>query len=320
MRALILGIAGQDGSYLARYLLERGYEVFGTSRDSWSFDSRNLEALRISDQVKIKSMDLTDFRSVLTVVQTVRPDEIYNLAGQTSVRLSFEQPVEAMDSIGRGTLNCLEVIKFVDPSIRFFSASSSDCFGDVEGRAACEETPFNPRSPYGVAKTTAHYLVKNYREAYGLFACSAVLFNHESPLRPRLFVTQKIVSAAERIYRGSKEKLELGSLAIARDWGWAPEYVEAMWKMLQLPAPQDFVIATGRSITLREFVQKSFAYFDLNWEDYVASNEALLRPSEIMISRANPTKAKELLHWTHSKDVDDVIEGLCQSATERRLM
>lgn len=314
LRALIFGIAGQDGAYLASFLLKKGYEVFGTSRDSWVFKGGNLDSLNITDQVQISSMDLTDFRSVLTVVQKIKPDEIYNLAGQTSVRLSFEQPVEAMDSIGRGTLNCLEVIKFVDPSIRFFSASSSDCFGDTAGQPACEKTPFSPCSPYAVAKTTAHYLVQNYRQAYGLFACSGILFNHESPHRPKLFVTQKIVSAAYRIYNGSNERLELGSLSIARDWGWAPEYVEAMWKMLQLKEPQDFVIATGRTITLEEFVQKTFAYFDLNWKDFVDSNESLLRPSEIMISRGDPAKAKLLLGWSASIDVDCVIERLCRAA------
>ena len=230
-KALICGVSGQDGAYLAQLLLNEGYEVWGTSRDAQISSFRNLDVLGIKEQVKLVSMSLTDFRSVLQVLTRSQPDEVYNLAGQTSVGLSFEQPVETLESIATGTLNLLEAIRleairFLGASIRFYNASSSECFGDTGGQAADENTPFRPRSPYAVAKAAAFWEVANYREAYGLFACSGILFNHESPLRPERFVTQKIVASACRIAKGSNEILSLGNIEIRRDWGWgwAPEY------------------------------------------------------------------------------------------------
>lgn len=315
MRALICGVGGQDGSYLAQHLLGKGYKVFGTSRDALASGFHNLVTLNIRDEVELLSMDTTDFRSVLYALEKVKPDEVYSLAGQTSVGLSFEQPVEAMESIGLSTLNLLEAVRFANSSIRLYNAGSSDCFGDTGSVPATEATPFQPRSPYGVAKTTAHFLVRNYRDSYGLYACTGILFNHESPLRPKRFVTQKIVSAAARISRGSNERLALGNLAISRDWGWAPDYVEAMWLMLQQNEPDDFVIATGMSISLEDFVERSFSYFNLSWKDHVDIRSELMRPSDIQMSMGSYDKARKLLGWSPSIDVTKVIERMCLAAS-----
>lgn len=232
-KALICGISGQDGTYLARLLLEKGYQVHGTARDAQIALFPNLITLGIREQITCHSMALNDFRSVLQVLAAVQPDEIYNLGGQSSVGLSFEQPVETLESISVGTLNLLEAIRFLARSVKLYNAGSSECFGNTDGVPADESTPFRPRSPYAVAKATAFWEVANYREAYSLFACTGVLFNHESSLRPERFVTRKIILAAKRIAAGSKEKLSLGNISIARDWGWAPEYVDAMWRILQ---------------------------------------------------------------------------------------
>ncbi|MHC5724380.1 MAG: GDP-mannose 4,6-dehydratase, partial [Nostoc sp.] len=268
-KALICGISGQDGAYLAQLLLNQGYSVCGSSRDAQISSFQNLVNLAIRDQVKLESMALNDFRSVLQVLTKIQPDEIYNLAGQSSVGLSFEQPVETLESITTGTLNLLEAIRFLGVPIKLYNAGSSECFGDTGQTAADETTPFRPRSPYAVAKAAAFWEVANYREAYGLFACSGILFNHESPLRPERFVTQKIVAAACRIAQGSTEQLYLGNMQIQRDWGWAPEYVEAMYLMLQQSQPDDYVIATGESGSLEEFVAAAFASVNLDWRHHV---------------------------------------------------
>lgn len=313
MRALVCGVSGQDGAYLSQLLLGQGYEVIGTSRDAVSCSLASLALLGIRDQVRVVSMVGSDFRSVLHTVKTCRPDEIYNLSGQSSVGLSFEQPVEAMDSIAGATLNLLEAIRFMDYPIRFYNAGSSECFGDTGELAADERTLFHPRSPYAVAKASAHWLVQNYREAYGLFACSGILFNHESPLRPERFVTQKIVCAASRIAAGSDEKLRLGNIQIQRDWGWAPEYVVAMWRMLQGNQAEDYVVATGRTVSLTYFITKTFDYFGLDWKDHVVADERLLRPSDILTGRGNPAKARMGLSWTPQTDVDGVIAAMCSA-------
>ncbi|MBU1183253.1 MAG: GDP-mannose 4,6-dehydratase, partial [Proteobacteria bacterium] len=237
----------------------------------------------------------------------VEPDEIYNLAGQSSVGLSFEQPVETLESISVGTLNLLEAIRFIKQPIRFYNAGSGECFGNTGGIPADESTLFQPRSPYAVAKSAAHWEVANYREAYNLFACNGILFNHESHLRPERFVTAKIINTACRISNGSKEKLHLGNISIARDWGWAPEYVEAMWRILQQDAPEDFVIATGETNTLEEFVAEAFACVGLDWSDHVVTDSSLLRPSDIMVSRANSQKAMQKLGWSAEFKMRDVI-------------
>lgn len=314
--ALIVGISGQDGSFLAKLLLDKGYEVWGTARDAQVASFHNLVELGIKELVNCESMSLNDFRSVLQVISKVAPDELYNLAGQSSVGLSFDQPVETLESISTGTLNLLEVIRFVGKPIRFYNAGSSECFGDTGDTPANETTPFHPRSPYAVAKAAAYWLVANYREAYGLFACSGMLFNHESPLRPERFVTRKIVSTACRIARGSGETLKLGAMNISRDWGWAPEYVDAMWRMLQLNIPEDFVIATGTTSRLEDFVAETFAAVNLDWRDHVVCDPTLLRPSDIMIGRADPAKAREKLDWQPKYHMPDVVRMMVQSELE----
>lgn len=307
-KALICGVSGQDGAYLAKLLLAQGYCVCGTSRDAQMSSFNNLVRLGIFDQIKRVSMATTDFRSVLQVVTRFDPDEIYNLAGQSSVGLSFEQPVETLESMATATLNLLEVIRFVGKPIRFYNAGSSECFGNTYGEPADETTPFRPRSPYGVAKATAFWEVANYREAYGLFACSGILFNHESPLRPERFVTQKIIAAACRIAAGSSERLRLGNIDIERDWGWAPEYVEAMWRMLQQASPEDYVIATGRSYPLAAFVQQAFAAVGLDWQAHVDIDQSLFRPSEIAKGQGNPAKALAQLGWQAQFQMPDIAQ------------
>ncbi|WAL60167.1 GDP-mannose 4,6-dehydratase [Thermocoleostomius sinensis] len=295
--ALICGISGQDGAYLAQLLLNQGYCVYGTSRDAQMSTFRNLVRLGIRDRIKTCSMALNDFRSVLQVIKKIQPDEIYNLAGQTSVGLSFELPVETMESITLGTLNLLEAIRFIGNPIKLYNAGSSECFGDTGTDAADEETPFRPRSPYAVAKAAAFWQVANYREAYDLFTCSGILFNHESPLRPQRFVTQKIVACAHEIAAGKTNKLCLGNISIQRDWGWSPEYVEAMYLMLQQDHPDDYVIATGSSHTLEEFVAEVFSYLGLNWREHIEVDCSLFRPTDIAVSRGNAAKAKAKLGW-----------------------
>jgi GDPmannose 4,6-dehydratase len=312
-KALICGISGQDGAYLAKLLLNQGYSVCGTSRDAQMSSFQNLVLLGIRDQVKLESAALTDFRSVLQVLMKNQPDEVYNLAGQSSVGLSFEQPVETLESISIGTLNLLEAIRFTGEPIKFYNAGSSECFGDIGTEAADETTPFRPRSPYAVAKSAAFWQVANYREAYGLFACSGILFNHESPLRPQRFVTQKIVAAVSRIAQGSQEKLYLGNVDIQRDWGWAPEYVEAMYKILQQEEPDDYVIATGESYTLEEFVVAAFDSVGLDWQDYVITDRSLFRPTDLAISRGNPAKAKEKLGWQAQYKMPDIVRMMVQA-------
>ena len=315
--ALIFGISGQDGAYLAQFLLEKGYSVVGTSRDAQMSSFANLQKLGIRDQVTVFSASLGDFRSVLQILKESDPDEIYNLAGQSSVGLSFDQPVETFESIGIGTLNLLESIRFMNSGAKLYNASSSECFGNTEGVPATEETPFHPRSPYAVAKAAAFWEVANYREAYGLFACSGILFNHESPLRPERFVTQKIVSAACRIAAGNREKLNLGNTSVCRDWGWAPEYVEAMWLMLQHEEADDYIVATGATYALQDLVEEVFTCLDLDWQDHVELNPDLLRPTDIMKSIANPGKAERLLGWKARSTMPDVVRMMVAEKKQR---
>ena len=317
MIALICGVSGQDGAYLARLLLEKGYTVIGTSRDATTSEFRALGRLGIMDDVEKVSMAGNDFRSVLQTLRRFRPDEIYNLAGQTSVGLSFEQPVETMESISGATLNLLEAIRFVDHSVRLYNAGSSECFGEAGDAPADEFTPFRPMSPYAVAKCSAHWLVDNYRQAYGLHACTGILFNHESPLRPARFVTQKIVRAAADIGGGSGATLYLGDIGVRRDWGYAPDYVEAMWRMLRHDAPDDFVIATGRTEPLEYFVARAFAHFDLDWRAHVRTDDSFKRPTDIRTGKGNPSKAERVLGWRATHDIDDVVRLMCEAAMAR---
>ena len=311
--ALICGVSGQDGAYLADLLLKKGYSVCGTSRDAQMSSFRNLSSLGIREKIKLESMSLTDFRSVLQILTKIQPDEVYNLAGQSSVGLSFEQPVETLESMAIGTLNLLEAIRFTKAKIKLYNASSSECFGDTKGLPADENTPFHPRSPYAVAKATAFWEVANYREAYGLFACSGILFNHESPLRPERFVTQKIIKAAIDIAAGKQEKLYLGDISVQRDWGWAPEYVEAMYLMLQQQEPDDYVIATGETYSLEKFVEVAFSCVGLNWQNYVESDSNLLRPTDIAVGRGNPTKAEQKLGWKAQYKMPDVVRMMVEA-------
>jgi len=276
----------------------------------------NLVRLNIRNRVATESMAPNDFRSVLQVLAKVKPDELYNLSGQSSVGLSFQQPVETLESISVGTLNILEAIRFIDLPVRFYNAGSGECFGNIS-EAADENTPFHPRSPYAVAKSAAFWEVANYREAYGLFACSGILFNHESPLRPERFVTRKIVSAACRIAAGSKEKLTLGNISICRDWGWAPEYVEAMWLMLQQKDPDDYVIATGESHSLEEFVTAAFDTVGLDWRAHVVSDPSLYRPTELAVGRGNPEKAQKRLGWKAQYKMHDVVRMMVREEQNR---
>jgi GDPmannose 4,6-dehydratase len=306
-KALICGISGQDGSYLAHLLLGKGYEVWGTSRDAQMSSFSNLIKIGVRERVNLLSMAPNDFRSVLTTLSRSSPDEIYFLSGQSSVGLSFEQPAETLESITLGTLNLLEAIRFLGKSIKFYHASSSECFGDHGQNSATEETPFCPRSPYGVAKASAHWLVANYREAYGLYACNGILFNHESPLRPTRFVTQKIISAACRISCGSDEKLTLGRLDIQRDWGWAPEYVDAMWRMMQYENPDDYIIATGESNSLQDFVAETFSVLGLDWREHVTTDTTLFRPTDLTFSQGCANKAFDKLGWSANHKMRNVV-------------
>src|SRR5262245_11834946 len=311
-KALICGVSGQDGAYLAQLLLGKGYQVFGASRDAQAASFANLVQLGIRDRIALDSVSLIDFRSVLQALMKIQPDEVYNLAGQSSVGLSFQQPVETLESIAQGTLNLLEAIRFTGQPIRLYNAGSSECFGDTDVPAD-ESTPFRPRSPYAVAKATAFWEVANYREAYGLHASSGVLFNHESPLRPERFVTKKIVAAACRIAAGSPEKLSLGNISIQRDWGWAPEYTEAMWLMLQQADPADYVIATRESHSLEEFIAAAFSTVGLDWREHVELDASLLRPTDITVGKANPSRAKESLGWQARYKMRDVVRMMIEA-------
>lgn len=318
MKALICGITGQDGAYLAKLLLEKDYEVLGTSRDAMMSNFINLDKLGIASKVETTSMSISDFSSVMTVVEKFQPDEIYNLAGQTSVALSFEQPKEAMESIAYGTLNLLEVLRLVSHPIRLYNAGSSECFGDTGPIPASEATPFNPCSPYGTAKASAYWLLQNYRDCYGIFACTGILFNHESPLRPERFVTQKIIRSAFRISQGKQDLLELGRIDIHRDWGWAPDYVKAMWMMLQGNSPHDYVIATGETHSLEYFISKVFEFFELDWRKYISFNNHLKRPTDIFWSCGDATKARAELGWSSSMNLDIIIKSMCEKVISER--
>ena len=311
-KALIIGISGQDGAFLAKYLIDKDYIVYGTSRDAEMSSFNSLVKLGIKDQIILLSMSLVDFRSVIQIFMEIKPHEVYNLAGQTSVNLSFKLPVETLESISLGTLNILEVLRLLKTDTKLYNASSSECFGNTDGIFADETTPFKPKSPYGVAKASAFWQVENYRQAYNLYAASGILFNHESYLRPQRFVTQKIISNVCDIANKKKEFFEIGNINIERDWGWAPEYVEAMHAILQQDSPQDYIIATGKSITLETFIKTCFEYFGLNYKNHIKLNEDLFRPTDILVSRADPTKASKNLNWFAKTDVFGVIAKMIE--------
>jgi GDPmannose 4,6-dehydratase len=305
--ALIVGVTGQDGAYLAHHLLHLGYCVVGTSRDAQMSDISKLKRLQIDSDVQLLSLAPNDFRSVLKVVSGVEPNEIYNLAGQTSVSLSFEQPVECIESIALATLNLLEVIRFIGVDVRLFNAGSSESFGHTGSVPATEETPLQPCSPYAVAKAAAYWQVATYRQAYGMFACTGILANHESPLRPQRFVTQKIINSVRSIKAGLQSSLQLGNLEIWRDWGWAPDYVKAMHLMLQSDVAEDFLIASGTTTSLRYFAESAFAVAGLQSSQFIESVDSLKRPSDLGYSAMNPSRIYHRLGWKSQRSIDEIV-------------
>jgi GDPmannose 4,6-dehydratase len=312
-RALICGISGQDGGYLSRLLLNKGYEIWGTSRDAEMAQFTNLRRLGIFDSVQLVSLNLRDTGGILSLLRSVRPDQVYSLAGQSSVGLSFEQPVETIESIALHTLNLLEAIRLSDRDIRLYNAGSTECFGDTGEGVANEHSPFNPCSPYAVAKASAYWIVSNYRQAYRLFACTGILSNHDSPLRPRRFVTRKIIRAVAELSQGGETRLHLGNLQIERDWGWAPDYIDAIWRMMEQPVPSDYVIATGQSYPLVDFVRTAFELIGRDWREFVTVDERLMRPSEITHNKVNPSKAAMDLKWRAQFKMPDVVRSMLEN-------
>ena len=277
----------------------------------------NLQALGVMEKVRLISMTPNDFGSVVAALTSSEPAEVYYLAGQSSVGLSFERPIETLESNSLGILNFLEAIRSFGKRVKLYHAGTGECFGNLGLQAAKEDTPFRPISPYAVAKAATHWLVANYRDAYGLFACNGILFNHESPLRPARFVTQKIVSTVGRIAAGSREKLALGRLDIVRDWGWAPEYVDAMWRMMQQDEPDDYIVATGEAHSIEEFVSEAFALFELDWREHVVSDPVLFRPTDLLRNRGNPEKAAVKLGWQAHWRMREVVRGMVEAARGR---
>ncbi|WP_109428342.1 GDP-mannose 4,6-dehydratase [Aggregatibacter kilianii] len=332
--AVITGITGQDAAYLAELLLEKGYKVYGTYRRTSSVNFWRIEELGIQNHpnLELVEYDLTDLSSSIRLLQTARPDEVYNLAAQSFVGVSFDQPLTTAEITGIGPVNLLEAIRIVNPKIRFYQASTSEMFGKVQAIPQCESTPFYPRSPYGVAKLYAHWMVINYRESYDIFGCSGILFNHESPLRGREFVTRKITDSVAKIKLGKLDVLELGNMDAKRDWGFAKDYVEGMWRMLQADKPDTYVLATNRTETVRDFVTMAFkaAQIELEWsgaaEDEIAKDKATgkvvvkvnpkyYRPAEVDLLIGNPEKAQKELGWQPKT----TLEELCQMMVEADL-
>jgi len=310
--ALIFGITGQDGAYLAKFLLQRGYAVFGTSRDK-SGKMSNLQHLQIDDKVQVHIVSVADSEEVREVVKYIHPSEIYYLAGQAQVSVSFAKPVEAFSSITIGTINVLEAIRSHCPDTKFYLASSSEIFGN-NITPSSEETPFRPVTPYGAAKAAATNIVDIYRNAYGIFACSGIMFSHESPLRPENYVVKRIINGTIDIVEKRRNHLYLGNCSIVRDWGWAPEFVECFWKILQQETPQDFVIATGVGTSLETFIDRIFSRFQLNWKDFVEIDRTLVRPTDIQVSFGNPTKAELQLGWKAQVRMPEVADRLIDAA------
>ena len=306
MRALITGITGQDGSYLADLLLEKGYEVYGMVRRSSVEKLDRIEHIR--DRVKFVQADLLDQLSIISAIREADPDEVYNLAAMSFVPTSWSQPVLTGEFTAIGVTRMLEAIRLVNKNIKFYQASSSEMFGKVRQNPQNENTPFHPRSPYGVAKVYGHYITVNYRESYGIFAASGILFNHESPRRGLEFVTKKVTNAVAKIKLGLTESLYLGNLDAKRDWGYAKDYVEAMWLMLQQGSPDDYVISTGETHSVKEWVEASFSCLDLDWEKYVKMDEKLLRPAEVDLLIGDSTKARDKLGWKPQVNFEGLVK------------
>jgi GDPmannose 4,6-dehydratase len=304
-RALITGITGQDGSYLAEFLLEKGYHVVGMVRRASTESFERIAHLR--DRIEIREGDLLDQLSLITLLHHVDPHEVYNLAAQSFVPTSWEQPILTSEVTALGATRLLEAIRVVDRSIKFYQASSSEMFGKVRETPQSELTPFHPRSPYGVAKTYAHYLTINYRESYGIFACSGILFNHESPRRGKQFVTRKVTDGVARIKAGRARQLRLGNMDAKRDWGFAGDYVQAMWLMLQQPNADDYVVASGETHSVRELCQIAFSHAGLDWQDHVVVDPALVRPAEVDLLIGDASKARRVLGWAGKHSFRELI-------------
>ncbi len=314
-RALISGITGQDGSYLAEFLLSKGYEVYGIVRRSSS--GAHFERIRhIEDRITLLQADLLDQYSLARAIEESTPDEIYNLAAQSFVPVSWQQPVLTGEFTALGVTRMLEAIRMVRPQARFYQASSSEMFGKVKESPQNEDTPFHPRSPYGVAKVYGHYITVNYRESYDLFAVSGILFNHESPRRGLEFVTRKITYHVALIKHGLADRLPLGNLDARRDWGFAGDYVKAMWLMLQNDEPRDYVIATGKTHSVRDFVEAAFAVVDMDWRDYVFQNPSLMRPADVDLLVGDASRARVDLGWTPDVDFDGLVEMMVKADLE----
>jgi GDPmannose 4,6-dehydratase len=337
-RALITGITGQDGAYLSKFLLDKGYEVYGAFRRTSDLNLKGLKYLGVDDQVKYIPLELLEFTNICRSIEKIQPDEIYNLGAQSFVALSFEEPIYTADVTAIGSLRVLEAIRAINPKIKFYQASSSEMFGKVQSNPQKEETPFYPRSPYAVSKLFAHWITVNYRESYGIFACSGILFNHESPLRGHEFVTRKITRSVAQVKLGLKNELKLGNLEAKRDWGYAPEYVEAMWLMLQHKEPDDYVVATGETHSVREFVELAFKHIgiDLIWEGkgikekgtdkktgkiLVEISPEFFRPAEVNILLGDSSKIRDRLGWqtrTKFEDIVGIMVGADIKELERR--
>lgn len=329
-KALITGITGQDGAYLSKLLLEKGYEVYGAFRRTSDLNLNRLRFLGIDDKIKFIPLELLEFTNIYRAIEKVQPDEIYNLGAQSFVALSFEEPIFTADVTGVGTLRTLETIRAVNPKIKFYQASSSEMFGKVQAVPQNEKTPFYPRSPYAVSKLFAHWATVNYRESYGIFACSGILFNHESPLRGLEFVTRKITTGVARIKCGLQDRIVLGNLDSKRDWGYALEYVEAMWLMLQQPNPDDYVVATGTTHSVREFVEMTFHHIGVavGWQGkgvdekgidkktgkvIVEISPEFFRPSEVDILTGDYSKAKEKLGWQPKVKFEELVHMMAEA-------
>jgi GDPmannose 4,6-dehydratase len=314
-RALITGITGQDGSYLAEWLLEQGYEVFGIVRRSSAPNLWRIE--HILDRIELRPADLLDQLSLLKILDEVRPREFYNLAAMSFVPASWDQPLLTGEYNAQGVTRALEAVRQVDTKIRFYQASSSEMFGKVRAVPQSEETPFYPRSPYGVSKVYGHYITVNYRESYDLFACSGILFNHESPRRGLEFVTRKVTDGVARIKLGLSKELRMGNLDARRDWGFAGDYVRAMWMMLQQDEPDDFVIATGETHSVRELIEVAFGHVGLEWKKFVTLDQRFLRPAEVDLLIGNPEKAKTKLGWSPTVDFAGLVRMMVDADLSR---
>ncbi|WP_102347708.1 GDP-mannose 4,6-dehydratase [Bacillus sp. Marseille-P3661] len=315
--ALVTGITGQDGAYLAKFLLEKGYKVVGLKARRSSETHWRLSFLGIQEDVDLIEGDITDPSSLIRVLKQTMPDEVYNLAAQSFVGTSWEQPILTANVTGVGVLNMLEAIRLVNPSIKFYQASTSEMFGLIQEQMQSEKTPFYPRSPYGVSKLFGHWMTVNYRESFQMFTCSGILFNHESPLRGIEFVTRKVTDGVARIKLGKQNELKLGNLDAKRDWGFAGDYVTAMWLMLQQAEPEDYVIATGKTTSVREFCKIAFEYVGLNYEDHVIVDPKFYRPAEVDILLGNPDKARKNLGWQATTTTRQLIEQMVDADLER---